>query len=83
MVLGFSEVYWTLVLTTASGILLAGIRMLYRSKCKSIKCCGCEIDRDTEAEEKEDIEEMHIAANNNGNNNVATGNSNVVHQASI
>jgi hypothetical protein len=79
----FSEIFYTFLITTISGLLLAGIRMLYRSKCKTIKCCGCEIDRDTEVEEKEDIEEMHIAANNNGNNNVATGNSNVVHQASI
>ena len=60
MVYGFSEVYWTLVLTSSSGFLLAVIRMCYKSKCKTIRCCGMEIDRDTEAEEREDEKEMEL-----------------------
>lgn len=60
----FSEIFYTFVITTASGVLLAMIRMLYKSKCKTIKICGCEIDRDTEAEEREDEKEMEIIERN-------------------
>ena len=60
MVAGFSEVYWTLVLSTSTAFLLAVVRMCYKSKCKTIKCCGMEIDRDTHAEEEEDLREMEL-----------------------
>ena len=69
-----SEIFYTLVLTTASAVFLALLRVLYKSKCKVIKCCGCiEIDRDTEAEEKEDELEIQQQNNNrdiNNNNNL-------------
>ena len=60
----FSEIFYTFVITTASGVLLAIIRVLYKSKCKTIKMCCCEVDRDTEAEEREDEKEMEINERN-------------------
>ena len=56
----FSEIFYTFLTTTASGLLLALARMCYKSKCKTIKCCGMEIDRDTHAEEEEDLREMEL-----------------------
>ena len=63
MVLGFTEVYWTLVLSTGTAFLLAVARMCYKSKCKRIKFCGLDIERDTEAEEREDEKEMELRGN--------------------
>ena len=60
----FSEIFYTLLLTTSASVLLAFARMCYKSKCKTIRCCGMEIDRDTEAEEREDEKEMEFRANN-------------------
>ena len=57
-----SEIFYTLVLTTSSGLFLALCRMLYKSKCKKIKFCGCEIDRDVAGEEK--IDEIEDNRNN-------------------
>ena len=56
----FTEMFYTFVITTSSGLLLALARMCYKSKCKTIKCCGMEIDRDTHAEEEEDLREMEL-----------------------
>jgi len=54
-----SEIFWNSVLITASGLFLAMIGVLYKSKCKIIRCCGCiEIDRDVNLEEK--IDEMEL-----------------------
>jgi len=39
------------------------IRYLFYSKCTRVKCCGCEIDRDT-------IHEQTNPDNNNSNRNV-------------
>jgi hypothetical protein len=47
-----SEVFYSLLLTSCIGLILALARMAYKSKCKNIKCCGCiDIERDTQAEE--------------------------------
>jgi hypothetical protein len=57
-----SEIFWNSFLVTASGLLLAIIAACYKSKCRYIKCCGIEIDRDVEGEEKIDaIEQEHRA----------------------
>ena len=49
-----SEVFYTLLVTSSFAFLLAVARMMYKSKCKDIKCCGCiEIQRDVEAEQEE------------------------------
>ena len=57
-----SEIFWTTFVTTMSGLILAMIAACYRSKCKNIKWCGIEIDRDVEGEEKIDtLEQEHRA----------------------
>jgi len=53
-----SEVFWNSFVITVSGVLLAVIAACYKSKCRSIKCCGLEIERDTDAEEQIDEIEM-------------------------
>jgi len=54
----FDGVFWTFTITSIIGFLLALTKMLYKSKCKSFKCLGCELVRDTEGEEKVDILEL-------------------------
>lgn len=53
-----SEVFWVGLYTAGIAFLLALSRQLYKSKCQSLKCCGCELIRDVEAEEK--IDELEI-----------------------
>ena len=69
---GFSEVFWSFVITSGSALCLALTRWLYKSKCKTIKCCGCKIERDTEAEKEED--EMEMQMRNKESNKDATNN---------
>ena len=49
-----SEIFWSTFVTTMSGLMLAIIAACYRSKCRSVRCCGLEIERDVEGEEKID-----------------------------
>jgi hypothetical protein len=58
-----SEIFWNSVLITASGIVLACLALCYKSKCKNIKLCGLEIERDIEAEEQ--IDEIELENKNN------------------
>lgn len=44
---------------TCSGIILAMIAFCYKSKCRHIKCCGCEVERDVRVEEEIDEMEMN------------------------
>lgn len=46
-----SEVFWTFLITSVIGLLVAVLRMLYKSKCSHIACCGCEIERNVDIEE--------------------------------
>ena len=67
-----SEIFWTLVLTTSSGLFLAVCRMMYKSKCKTIKCCNiCELDRDVEGEERIDENEINHNYNNENKNQLS------------
>lgn len=54
----FTEIFWTFFITSSIAFLLALSRQLYKSKCKILKCCGCELIRDVEAEEK--IDELEL-----------------------
>ena len=54
--MSLSEIFWNSVLITSSGIVLAIIGVCYKSKCRYIRCCGMEIERDTQAEEEIDME---------------------------
>ena len=52
--MALSEIFYSMLVTTVSGLILAMIAACYKSKCRYIKCCGIEIDRDVEGEEKID-----------------------------
>lgn len=65
----FSEVFWSLFLTTSVGFILAIGRMCYKSKCSSIELCCIKIIRNIEMEEKEDELEMKIKAEKSESNN--------------
>jgi hypothetical protein len=49
-----SEIFWTFLCTSVIGCCLATSRMLYKSKCKSIDCCGIKVVRDVAGEERVD-----------------------------
>ena len=59
-----SEVFFSLVLSTASGLLIALCTGLYRSKCSHIKCCGLEIERDIKSELDIEEHQMDLSKNN-------------------
>jgi len=44
------SLFYTGLYTFLGTFILAIAGMLYKSKCKNIKCCGCEIQRDIGAE---------------------------------
>jgi hypothetical protein len=46
-----SEIFWTFLCTSIIGCCLATSRMIYRSKCRSVDCCGIKIVRDVRVEE--------------------------------
>ena len=51
-----TDVVLMFIVTSGIGCVLTICRLLYKSKCISIECCGCKIIRDTEIEEHEDHE---------------------------
>ena len=53
-----SEVFYSLLISSCIGMVLALARMMYKSKCKSLKCCGCEIIRDVAGEEALDMQQQ-------------------------
>jgi len=53
-----TEIFWVGFYTSMIGFILALSRQIYKSKCQSFKCCGMELLRDTQAEEK--IDELEI-----------------------
>lgn len=54
-----TETFWVFLSTSVIGCFLGLFRMLYKSKCVSIKCCGLEIKRDVEVELEIDEENIH------------------------
>lgn len=58
-----SEIFWSNLVMTCSGILLACIALLYKSKCSHIKCCGMDIERNVNLEEE--LDEMELEQKNN------------------
>lgn len=65
----FNAVFFSFVITSAIGCILGFTKMLYKSKCKSCKCWGIEIIRDTEGEEK--IDELELERNGGVSNKEA------------
>jgi hypothetical protein len=49
-----SEVFWTFFISSVCGVLLVGVRLCYKSKCKELDFCCVKIVRDTEGEGKLD-----------------------------
>jgi len=49
-----SEIFFTFLVTSVIACFLGTARMLYKSKCRTIECCGIKVERDTDAEEKVD-----------------------------
>ena len=65
-----TEVFWVGFYTSAIAFVLALSRQIYKSKCQSLKCCGCELMRDTNAEEKIDELELERHAEEKSNDKV-------------
>ena len=42
------SIFYTSLYTFLGTFILGLVGLLYKSKCKSVKCCGCEINRDTD-----------------------------------
>ena len=53
-----SEIFATFIITSCVGLILASMRLCYKSKCKTIDMCCIKITRDTEGEEKYDLEHI-------------------------
>ena len=49
----FSEIFWTFVITTGTGLLFAIVKICLKSKCKHCKIGCIEIDRNVELELEE------------------------------
>ena len=58
--MGFSEIFWSSVVTTSSGILLACLAACYKSKCSNVSLCFGMINlkREVNIEMVEDLKEM-------------------------
>jgi hypothetical protein len=60
-----SEVFWTFLISSVCGVILVGVRLCYKSKCKEVDLCCLKIVRDVEGEEKIDVNNpQRINANN-------------------
>lgn len=61
----FSEVFYTFLITSLIGFVVALAKMAYKSKCKEVSCCCVRIIRDVESEEKEfEFSQTHPKVNN-------------------
>jgi len=52
-----SEVFYTFLITSIIGLLIAVGKMCYKSKCSTIDLCCLRITRNIEAEVKEDLQQ--------------------------
>lgn len=64
-----SESFYIFLVTTTAGILLAFVKLVYDSKCKNIKMCGLEIERDVNAERDIEHDRLEHGVNNPVNDN--------------
>ena len=58
-----TDVVWSLLITSVSGIILGLITVAYKSKCTKISFCGVVIERNVVEEEKIDIDANHTTHN--------------------
>jgi len=47
------DYFWTLVLTSAVGFVLAIAKIISKSRCDELTCCGCRIHRNVQLENLE------------------------------
>ena len=70
------SIFYTSLYSFLGGFVLAVLSILYKSKCKNIKCCGiCELERDIEAEVTEDtleIQNRNQSIDRTPNNSIRT-----------
>ena len=62
-----SEIFYTLLITSTIGLILAVAKLCYKSKCKEVNVCCIKIVRDVEGEEKIDIEVPQTSRETNQN----------------
>ena len=48
-----SEIFYTFLITSVVGLIIAVLKMAYKSKCKEVQFCCLKIVRDVDIEEKE------------------------------
>lgn len=65
-----SEVFYTFIISSICGIVLVGIRLCYKSKCREVNFCCLKIVRDTEGEEKIDENRPQRINQSNSSDNV-------------
>jgi hypothetical protein len=65
-----SEVFYTFVISSICGIVLVGIRLCYKSKCREVNLCCLKIVRDTEGEEKIDENRPQKINKSNSSDNI-------------
>ena len=58
-----TDVVWSLLITSVSGVIFGILTVLYKSKCKHIEICGIVIDRYIDDEMKIDIDSNHTTHN--------------------
>ena len=63
--MALSEVFLTMLVTSCFAFLAGALAVCYKSKCVRISCCGLVIDRDIQAEEKIDEDEIELRRGNN------------------
>jgi len=60
-----SEVFWTFFISSVCGVILVGVRLCYKSKCREVDLCCLKIVRDVEGEEKIDRADSKDISNSN------------------
>ena len=66
----FSEVFFSLVITSGIGLILTVARLFFKSRCKEVSLCCLKCIRDTDSEQKEmEFEMTHQNNNNNSKEN--------------
>jgi len=60
-----SEVFWSFLISSCVGLLLAVCRLMYKSKCREVNVCCIKIVRDTQGEEELDARQQQAIQNNN------------------
>ena len=53
-----SEVFWSFLISSCVGLLLAVCRLMYKSKCKEVNFCCIKIIRDVQGEEEIDARQQ-------------------------